>query len=167
MDNTKSTLEEFNKIAEEAKEDENLKKLFEDNEDLEFILSTMSTEEKKKITQSGHTVDEIKNLLNLFMNMFEEIKEQVPDYEKQHTMIVDMLHSVSKRARDKMFIEIQKEIKKNPGITLEEYYDQVYPDYKLKIVDKFSESRYNDKDKRGLQIGAKIVVAVLYMLNKK
>lgn len=154
---------EFLEAIEELEKDDEFKELTEDNEELAFIMDNLSAPEKKQILSHGYNMEEVKKMLTVILNMFKSLEGDIPQFDKQYNMVLELLHSNVKKGKERMFKEMKKEMKS--GITLEDYYNKIYRDFELKYADKFAETRYNEKEKKSFQIGARLTVCTLFMLS--
>lgn len=153
-----------NMIDELSEEDEELKELFgEENEELKYIFSTMKKSEMKKLMETGVPIEDIKKVLNGLLNIFNYIIEDMGEkkYKAKRELLGSVLHNVYKTNMDKIYKQMKRDISSKPDITLKEFYDKKFPEYKTKSGDSFNTMILNERQKKNMDITLKMSVAVL------
>ena len=166
-------LKEYNKKIEEMiNDDEEVKKIFDENEadqDIKVIFELMSDEDKKKLLNVGYNMEEIKKFLTQFLVIYDMIIEEMDKdiYKQKSTTILQLLHIQIKAAKDGIYKRAAKAMKENPDITLKEFYDKDIKEFKKVFKDTFEQSEYDDKTLRVLRFIAKTTIACLHVLDMK
>ncbi len=165
---TNEKLEEINKeISGILDEDPEIKEMLGEgeNEDIKVIFELMTKEDKKKLIESGLSVEEVRKFLSNFMKIYDLVISEMDDYGSKEKMMLQLLHIHMNNTASSMYKKMNEAMKDDPDITLKKFYNESHKKYKSKVKDSFEASEYDDKNYRYMKFITKMIIASFALID--